>query len=296
MKKNVLISYIIVRYKIKKELYELIKSINQQKISDTEILVVDNNPEERIEKELLAYFPEVLYVANPVNNGMGAGVNLGFKFASGKYIFVLNPDMVLDKNCTKNLLDFYQRQKNVGIVSPSYRLKNGKQPPLQVGTKELNPIKGIIALSILSSVFKNNPVYNDFYIRERDYDGVTEVYAVPGGALFLSASLYKEIHGFDENFFLYFEEHDLSKRVKELGYKNYILGNAKVYHVGGIDSVNLQMTKVFAQSRFYYFKKHYGVISAILVQAVTSLNKYSLGIILLIFIFLICFLFLKPTY
>lgn len=271
---NVTISYIVVRYKIRKELFNLLDSIYAQKKSPSfEIIVVDNNIEDRIQKELQKKYPKVIYVPNEVNNGLGGGVNLGNKTARGEYIYVVNPDMVLEPTSTHILYSFIKKDKYVGLVSPSYTLENGERPVLQVGTRRLNPVRGAVALSAISSIFKNNRIYNNFYITNRNDSKDLEVDAVPGGAFLIKKNIFDKVGGFDEKFFLYFEEHDLSNRVKELGYKNYILATARVFHIGGIDSVNLQTTKTFQKSRFYYFRKHYGVLSAYMVQAASCISR-----------------------
>lgn len=273
---NITISYVVVRYKIRKELFNLLDSIYAQKNSPSfEIIVVDNNTEDRIQKELHKKYPKVIYIENEVNNGLGGGVNLGNGKAQGEYIYVINPDMVLEKDSTHILYSFLQKRKNAGLVSPSYTLENGERPALQVGTKKLTPLRGAVALSAISSIFKNNKIYKDFYITDRNDSKDLEVDAVPGGAFLIKKSIYDSVEGFDKKFFLYFEEHDLSNRIKDLGFKNYIVAKAKVFHIGGIDSVNLRNTKTFQNSRFYYFKKHYGIFNALIVQFFANLNKTS---------------------
>lgn len=282
------LSIIVVRYKVSKELFQLILSIKRQKGNlKLEIIVVDNNVNERIGTELLKRYPDVAYIKNSSNKGFGAAVNLGAGKAKGEYLFVLNPDMVLYSDVISRLMSFIKIKNKVGMVSPSYVLKDGKEPPLQVGTSELTPTRAIFSLSILSQIFPNNSIYRSFYKLSRDREKNLEVDDVPGGAFIVKKSVFDRLGGFDEHFFLYFEEHDLSKRAREAGYKNYILASPKVYHIGGIDSGNLRDTDTFAASRFYYFRKHYGLVPAIVVDAFCSIKAVHLLLsFLLILIFL----------
>ena len=89
------------------------------------------------------------------------------------------------------------------------------------------------------------------------------------------------MHGFDKNFFLYFEEFDLCKRVKEVGWKIYMVPDAVVEH-DWEPSEKTPDSKYFAESRFYYFRKHYGIIWAIVVEFFARLSKKVAFILLLL--------------
>src|ERR1035437_8373192 len=93
------ISIIIVHYKVKEKLFACINSIylSKPKIA-FEIIVVDNDEEKTIGKELLKKFPKVKYVETSVNLGYGGGNNLGVKYASGSHLFFLNPDTLVFKD------------------------------------------------------------------------------------------------------------------------------------------------------------------------------------------------------
>lgn len=289
MRKNKLgLSIIIVRFAIENELYRLIDSIQKttEKIS-YEVIVVDNNEHDRIKKRLLKKFPNVQCLENK-NTGFGDAINKGVEQAHGEYILGLNPDLVVHKGAINELFDFIKSKRAVGLVSPQYVLEDGSQPGLQVGTKRLTPAVGIFALTFLSRFIPKKLVYNKFYILERNRLKNLEVDAVPGGAFMIKKDFFEKLGGFDSKFFLYFEEHDLSNRVKRLGLHNYIVPEAKVYHVGGIDSKNLQSSNVFKQSRFYYFRKHYGLFWAGLVQAFSEFKKGTA--LLLVILFLAAFL------
>src|SRR3989344_3100604 len=91
--KRIMLSIIIVHYKVKDELFNCIKSIlNSKPKTKYEIIVVDNDEENIIEKDLKDRYPKVRYIKTPKNIGFGAGCNLGAKFAKGNYLFFLNPD------------------------------------------------------------------------------------------------------------------------------------------------------------------------------------------------------------
>jgi len=266
VKKNPEVSIIIVQYKVKKILLECIESIiDKSKNISFEIIVVDNDEVKNLKGDLHKTFPEVVYVPND-NKGFGQGNNVGAKFAKGEYLFFLNPDTRLVNNAIKSLVIFLQKHKKVGIVAPILQHANGTIFDLQ-GLSKLTPLRGIVALSFINKLFPDNPISKKYWLLGWDKSKLKEVDAVPGTAFMIKKHLYDECRGFDERFFLYFEEFDLCKKVSDLGKKIIIIPDAKVMHLWGKStSHRSDLNQVFAESRFYFFKKHYGVLSAIVVE------------------------------
>lgn len=278
-----MVSIIIVNYKVKEKLLKCIESIyaSRPKI-DFEIIVVDNDDKARIKGELIRKFPKVKYIKSPKNIGYGAGNNLGFKYAKGEYLFILNPDTQIFSNTLDELVNFLTKNKKVGIVSPLLVDKNGEPFKLQ-GTSELTPLKGIMCLSFLGKLFSNSRFSREYWLKDWNHTKLKEVSVCPGTALMISRELFKRIGGFDEKFFLYFEEDDLSKRIKSLGYKIFINPRSKIFHAVGESTKQLESAEhIFATSRFYYFRKHFGILKALLVESFLSINKLSLSLLLIL--------------
>lgn len=269
-----MVSIIIVQYKVKKELFSCITSIYASKPkTGFEIIVVDNDEKKTIMQDLLKEFSKVTYIPNE-NKGFGQGNNTGAQYAKGDFLFFLNPDTIIYKGAIDELVKFLGKNKKAGIVAP-FLLHEDKKPFVQQGVKELNPFRAIFALSFINKLFPGNPVANKYFI-QWDTIETKEVDVVPGTAFMISAKLYNAINGFDEHFFLYFEEFDLCKRVKEKGYKLFIDPGAKVIHLWERSTKHRNdINKIFNESRFYYFKKHFGVIPAILTNAILNFGKYS---------------------
>lgn len=281
-------SVIIVNYKVKHLLLKCIDSVlkNTAKLS-IEIIVVDNEQSKAVRQELKNRFPNVTYISNR-NKGFGQANNVGARVATGKYLFFLNPDTEIAKNTIKNLLNGFKNHKKLGIIAPTLLDINNKPYKLQ-GTTKLGVKEGIVALSFLNKIFPNNPISKKYWLlgKRRNIDISVDV--VPGTAFILQRSLYEEIGGFDEKFFLYFEEYDLCKRVRELGYKIVITPNAKVKHLWGESTkrAKINTRKIYFASQYYYFKKHFGVLNAILVSVMT---KIDYKIILLFLVILAAFI------
>ena len=232
MQKKVEVSIVIVNYRIKKELFECIGSIYRSKPKlEFEIIVVDNDEIKTIEKDLLRKFPKVKYIKNRGNIGYGAGNNLGARFASGEFLFILNPDTKIISGNLSDLINSAKKEKKVGAVAPL--LIDGSRKPYDLqGTKELTPKRAIFSLSFLSKIWPRNKIRKNYYNLSWNKKTVKEVDIVPGTAFVIKRTLFEDIGGFDEKFFLYFEEFDLCRRIRKLRYKNFIVPKVKIYHKG----------------------------------------------------------------
>ncbi len=281
--KKVEISIVIVHYKVEKQLLECLKSIIKSNIKYRyEIIVVDNDEERTIDKELRNKFPSVLYFKNSVNNGFGGGSNLGIGKARGSYIYLLNPDTIVLKNAINEQYEFIKKHKKAGIVSSLILNKEYKPYPLQ-GTEELTPFKAAIVYSWVNKIFPKNRITSDFWLKQTPLEKTRLADVVPLSSSIIKKSLLEKIGCFDENMFLYFEEYDLSKRIKKLGFKNYILPSAKVIHVWGESTKKEKnIEKIFSESRFYYLRKYFGLFPALLVSFLLSVNKKNLILFLIL--------------
>lgn len=277
------VSIIIVNYKVERELQDCISSIvnSNTKIS-YEIIVVDNNNSYRLGDILKKKFPKVKYIKSLNNVGYGGGNNLGAKYAGGKYLFFLNPDTKILGGALDNLYKFFIKNDNVGIASPLF-LDSNLKPFKSQGSEELTPKNIIFSQSLLKRIFPNKNIYNKNVLVGWNIKSPLSVNAIPGGAMMIGSNLFKKIGGFDETFFLYFEENDISKRVGNLGYKLFIVPTAKIIHLVGRSTRNLKnMENIYSKSRYYYLKKHYRLFKAISTQAILSINKTLMTLLLIL--------------
>lgn len=284
MQKNVCVSIIIVHYRVEEKLHKCLQSIYRLKTEHSyEIIIVDNDEERPLSKDFRKKYKDITIVGNK-NTGFGAGNNKGADVAKGKYLFFLNPDTEVFPGTIDALVSFLQNNKNVGIAAPILLHENHEPFALQ-GLGKLTPQSGIVALSFLNKLIPNNPISKRFWMEGWDKTKKKLVETVPGTAFMMSKKLFEEVGRFDENFFLYFEEHDLCRRVAEKGYELYMVPEAKVMHLWGKSTAHRDDIKtIFRQSRFYYFKKHYGLFTAILVDVITSLRKEHILLALILMI------------
>lgn len=262
-KSKINISIIIVNYKSDKETLRC--AYNLFRLEGIEIIVVDNSNSFSLKKSLKDYSQEIIYINPKRNIGYGNGNNLGAFHAKGKYLLILNPDTILQPNVLQNLFGFIERNENIAVVAPL--LVDGKGRVVkQISTQKLTPVRQIFTYTFVVKLLPNNKVMKDFLKENTKSEVPYEVEVVPGSAFIIRKNVFDKLGGFDKNYFLYFEENDLFKRVKEEGYKIYKVPSAKVFHKWQPAEGDGKLKKYFEASRFYYFKKHYGLISALIVE------------------------------
>lgn len=235
------VSTIIVKYKAEAEYRKCLASIPKKQ---TEIITIDNNK---------------------INRGYSQGNNLGASISIKKYLFILNPDTVLFSDTIQRLVSFLDTHPKAAIVAPLLLDSKGTAYPLQ-GTSELTPISAIFSLSFVYKFWPKNPVANHYWLKGWDKKFPRSVDVVPGTAFLIRRQVFEQVGGFDEKFFLYFEESDLCKRVKSLGHEIWIDPQARLIHHWARSTKKENTKETFVNSRKYYFRKHFGAVGAFLVE------------------------------
>ncbi len=283
MDNRIKLSIIIVHYKNETDLFECLDSLYKQNTKIIfEVIVVDNSEDNNVQALLNAKkYQNLKYILASKNLGYGAGMNLGAKYANGKYLFVLNPDVVFKSDIISSLINKISKNDQIGIVAPLLYSTNNKI--MEQGTRELTPLRALIKYSFLDKLFPNNPISKNYWVNNWKIDKLKQVDNVPGTALIIKKEVFDNVGGFDERFFLYFEEFDLCKRVREQGYKIFIDPTSRLIHKWGTSTRLLKnKDSIFKTSRFYYFKKHFGLVKALLVESFLSINKHFIFLSLII--------------
>lgn len=252
------VSIIFVNYKTKDLTINAIKSVFEKTQGiDFEIFVVDNNSQdgsiEAIEKE----FPNINIIKSPVNAGFGAANNIAIKQAKGKYILCLNTDTLLINNAIKIMYDFMEKVENQKVAVCGSVLFN-KDLTLGICGGNFPNITEIFWKFGLRNILKKQYLKYKLTLTANEIDKQSNIDYVTGADILFRKSVLDEVGLFDEKFFMYFEETDLCKRIRDKGYDIKIVKNAKIIHLEGQSNNNtLQKKKMSKRSEFYYFRKHH---------------------------------------
>jgi N-acetylglucosaminyl-diphospho-decaprenol L-rhamnosyltransferase len=243
-----MISFIIVNYQSQQFLRRCVKSIfKYAPLFPCEIIIANNDT---LPLDDFSGSPIIKIINNQKNLGFAQACNKAVQQSKGNILFFLNPDTEMTASNTEELVKILD-DETVGIVAPQLITFSGSAQPWGAGY-EITP------LSTVLNKFKSKKV-STFSTN----NSTIEVDWVSGGALVIPKKLFNECRGFDEKFFLYFEDVDLCKQVRSLNKKIMLVPSIKILHFGGQSFADFKKQKEFYyQSQDYYFKKNFGLISA----------------------------------
>jgi GT2 family glycosyltransferase len=250
------LSIIIVNYNSLQFLQPCLESVQQviEKLS-AEIIVVDNNSTDGSQAFLKKNYP--LTIFNNQNIGFAKACNLGLSHSSGKYILFLNPDTVVSKDCFQDCISFFESHHDAGAVGvrmidePGKFLKESKR-----GFP--SPATAFYKLFGLSFLFPHSKIFAKYYLGHLPEMVNNPVDALSGAFMMVRKEVLEKTGSFDESFFMYGEDIDLSYRIVQYGYKNYYLGKVTITHKkGGSTVYNYNYIKRFYDAMSLFVKKHY---------------------------------------
>lgn len=255
------VDVVIVNYKSAVHTVKCVEAVHAVARQDgvSARVVVVNNGEDRADFEAeVRRAGEAQIVMNPANLGFGAASNIGAGLGKAPLILFLNPDAILHPGSLGALTSLLNDPGNgkIGIVGPEIRDENGSVVP---SCSRLPSRLDLIARSIGLHAFSRVGVGYPY----ASLDGHTSSRAtgqVMGAALMIRRSLFEQLHGFDERFFLYYEDVDISARVQALGLQSYYLKDACVTHAGRISSSQDPgfSLALHIRSRLTYAGLHFG--------------------------------------
>lgn len=248
-----LITISIVLYRNPKDQIQKVIESVRRSYQNYRLVLVDNSPEKG---GFDWYMPleNENYIFLNKNVGFGAGHNVAIaesrRFMS-KYHLVLNPDVYFENEVLPKIVDYMEGHNEVGLLVPKVLYPDGR---LQYLCKRLpKPYDLFIRRFGTKSLKEKNNYY--FEMRDKNYDEVMEVPSLSGCFMFFRMSVLDKIQGFDENFFMYMEDVDISRRAGEVA-KNIHYPKVKIYHEHGQGSYkSLKLLWYHISSVFIYYKK-----------------------------------------
>ena len=264
MDKNFDVSIIIVNWNAGKYLQETIESLEQNtKNISYEVILVDNNSDKN--EESFKYIENVLekkenfrIIKSNENLGFAKANNQAMQIAKGRNFLILNPDVIFHNNVVKILSDYLDENANVGMVGPKVLSPNGSfQQPCFRGKPY--PKDTLFHLIGLAKAFPKNEYFNGYALWHLDREQIQNCWALSGCCMMIKKSLFEEIGGMDEQFFMYQEETDWGIRTKDVGKEIVYNPNATVTHIGGVTTkkIKIKSIYIFTQSMEKFFKKHF---------------------------------------
>lgn len=256
-------SVIIVNWNAGKYLQETIKSLYEQnKDVLYEVIIIDNFSNKDDESYL--FLTDVLKHENVTvvkcseNLGFAKANNMAMKMANGRNFLILNPDVIFHNNVIKILSDYSDKNSDVGMVGPKVLNPDGSfQQPCLRGKPY--PKDTLFHLIGLAKAFPKKEFFNGYALWHLDREQIQNCWALSGCCMMVKKSLFEQIGGMDEQFFMYQEETDWGIRTKNIGKEIVYNPNAIVTHIGGVTTkrIKIKSIYIFTQSMEKFFKKHF---------------------------------------
>lgn len=241
-----MLSFIVVTYDSEIFIRRCLESIiaNVHNI-DYEIIVQDNNSKDltpKIVNELQAIHHGIKLINSNVNNGYAGGNDEAAKYARGDLLFILNPDTILEKYSHEKVLSLLKSDDKISVIQP--KIKKMDNQAIVESTGHFIDILG-------NAYIENKDARNKEFPTKR-------IFAALGAGFIIKKEVFDKLGGFDEDFFLLYEETDLCWRNNLLGYKVYYLDDIEIIHFGGAslnaghkrgESINYKMTYLYLRNK-----------------------------------------------
>jgi GT2 family glycosyltransferase len=252
------LSIIVVSWNVKRYLLGCLRSIKDNPPGcEYEVIVVDNASDDGTVGPLQQQYPFVRLIANKENRGFAGANNQGLDVAAGQYIFFLNPDTVVKPGAVNILLNFMEKNPDVGACGPRLVFEDGR---IQRSVRRFPTFTGALHRhTIFKSLGIFKAAHRKWLMRDFSYDVTTEVDQVIGAAMMVRRSVLDKVGYMDEkNFFMYYEEVDLCYRIKQARYRVMFVPDAQIIHLAGRSSgqIPAEKTIMAMNSLLKFFKKH----------------------------------------
>jgi GT2 family glycosyltransferase len=256
------LSIVIVNWNVKDLLRNCLQSLFDafQTASSltTEIIIVDNASTDGSPQMVRDEFSPVHLIASDKNLGYAGGNNTGIAAAKGRYIFILNPDTVVQPGALVAMVEYMDSHPAVGALGPQLLWPDGT---VQSSRRRFPTLGSLFWEStLLGQWFPRNRHVQRYHLSDILPDHTQKVDWVVGAALMIRREIWQQIGSIDEDYFMYFEETDWCRRSAKAGWEVHYVPTAQVVHYEGKSSEQVVATRTlrFQRSKLRYTRKYFG--------------------------------------
>ncbi len=223
-----------------------------------EIIVVDNQSNDRTLEMLRQDFRSVMVIENDGNEGFVRPMNQAMRAAQGRFLMFLNPDTLIPPRAVDTLFKFMEEHPEAGVCGPKVLNEDGTlQKPCKRG--EPTPLAVISYFTKLDRLFPRQKLFNGYLLGYLNEDQINPVEGVSGSCMLIRREVIDKIGYLDERFFAYQEDADFCRRARHAGWKVYYVPTAKITHYGGRGGSRVQPVRAITAwhlSYLAYYRKN----------------------------------------
>ena len=280
-----ILSVIIVNYNAKyfleQSLWSLSKALGYIDLKypgqGSEIILIDNHSTDSSVAFIRNRFPDLNFLVNAENLGFSKANNQGINQAKGKYILFLNPDTIIPEDSLTQCIGSFEENPQSGAIG--VRMIDGSGKFLRESKRGF-PSAWAAACKILglTSIFPHSQLFSKYYLGHLSEDENNEVDVLSGAFLMVRRNVLSEIGGFDEQFFMYAEDIDLSYRIRNAGFHNYYLASTCIIHFKGESTTkNNQYNRQFYDAMRLFVKKHFRSAASPILNPLLNFSIWITG-------------------
>jgi GT2 family glycosyltransferase len=226
---------------------------------EVEIIIVDNASTDGSMAYLNDKFAGLRIISNEKNVGFAKACNQGAALASGELVLFLNPDTLIAEDSLSSSVDFFQKHQDCGALG--VKMIDGSGRFLKESKRSFpSPQTSLFKLFGLASLFPTSRIFSRYHLGHLDKDKDHEVDVLAGAYMMIRKEVLDVVGGFDETFFMYGEDVDLSYRIQKAGYRNYYFAGTSIIHFKGESTKrgSLNYVRMFYNAMSIFVRKHYG--------------------------------------
>jgi GT2 family glycosyltransferase len=255
------LSIIIVNYNVKYFLEHCLVAAEKASANlETEIFVLDNDSTDGSKQYFENRFTFVRFIYNRENSGFAKGNNIALKQATGRYVLFLNPDTIVPEDAFTKCIRFFDAHPDAGALG--VKMIDGAGNFLKESKRSFpSPITSFYKLSGLSRLFPKSAIFSKYHLGNLDENKNQVVDVLAGAFMMVKKTVLDKTGSFDESFFMYGEDVDLSYRIQQAGYKNYYLYDPAIIHFKGESTKrgSLNYVRMFYRAMSQFVTKQYGL-------------------------------------
>ena len=272
---NTDLSIIIVNWNTKDFLINCLKSIQRDNSCNLEIIIVDNNSSDGSVEILEKQYGHIKLIRNSSNLGFAKANNIGINASMGRFIALINSDIIVHKNCLNTLIRFMDNNPEIGAAGP--RILNPDRT-VQISARKSPGIwNNLCQVLGLNKLFPKSSFFSDWFMTYWQHDSVRKVDALSGCFIIVRKEAVRETGVLDEKFFFYGEDLDWCKRFRDKGWDIALCPDAQATHFGAASSSKTPISCYLQLQKadLYYWEKHHGRVGGLIYRLTAILRQVT---------------------